>query len=521
MRRLFRLLAGAFAALTLCAAGAWAAEDLPELRWGGDSEGNVPYMFGDPENQERMIGFEVDLVEALCRQMGRRPVFVSNGWDNLIPGLNLKLYDMALSGLEITAEHRQAVDFSLPYYKTFLQLVVPRGNPKKIADLGSCVGQTVGTLKQSYAYDTLVDAGVTDIRTYENEINAYQDMANGRLDAVLMDSPIAIFYAGFNPNLEFVGEPIGSMEYGIAVRQGDSALKNELNAALTALRESGQLRDIYEKWNMWTPVMADFFDDHSPARVGHDGFDRWASFQKEGLGWKARFDRYVSFLPVFGRAALVTLQVSLAAMALAIVLGMVLAVARLFGPRWLSALAVGYIELLRGTPVLIQLFFIFYGLPNVGIKLSPFAAGIIGLGMNYAAYEAENYRAGLMAVPRQQMEGALALGMTRSQALRHVVVPQAIRVSLPPVTNDFISLLKDSSLVSMITLIDLTKAYGQLANTYYDFFGIGIMVALIYFLIGLPFVRLARFAERRLAVAVKGRTARGVKETIKAASYHN
>ena len=102
-----------------------------------------------------------------------------------------------------------------------------------------------------------------------------------------------------------------------------------------------------------------------------------------------------------------------------------------------------------------------------------------------------------------------------------MVVPQAIRVSLPPVTNDFISLLKDSSLVSMITLIDLTKAYGQLANTYYDFFGIGIMVALIYFLIGLPFVRLARFAERRLAVAVKGRTARGVKETIKAASYHN
>ena len=143
--------------------------------------------------------------------------------------------------------------------------------------------------------------------------------------------------------------------------------------------------------------------------------------------------------------------------------------------------------------------------------------------MNYAAYEAENYRAGLISVPRAQMEGALALGMSKKQALCHVVIPQAIRVSLPPVTNDFISLLKDSSLVSMITLIDLTKAYGQLANTYYDYFGIGIMVALVYFLLGLPFVRLARYTERRMAVAVRGGgTGKGGRETVlRPASYHN
>lgn len=150
--------------------------------------------------------------------------------------------------------------------------------------------------------------------------------------------------------------------------------------------------------------------------------------------------------------------------------------------------------------MLIQLFFIFYGLPNVGIKLSPFMAGVIGLGMNYAAYEAENYRAGLLAVPRGQMEAALALSMTRWQALRHVVVPQAFRVVIPPVTNDFISLLKDSSLVSIITMVDLTKAYGQIAATYYDYFGTGIMVAIIYLLLGLPFVRLSKWAERKFSI---------------------
>jgi len=120
--------------------------------------------------------------------------------------------------------------------------------------------------------------------------------------------------------------------------------------------------------------------------------------------------------------------------------------------------------------------------------------------MNYAAYEAENYRAGFISVPHTQMEAALALAMTRWQAIRHVIAPQAFRVVLPPVTNDFISLLKDSSLVSVITMVELTKAYGQVATTYYDYFGTGLLVAAIYLLLGLPFVRLARWTERRLSV---------------------
>ncbi len=524
MKRLYSL-AAALAALALFALSAFASEK-PVLKWGGDSEGNVPYMFMDPNDDKTMIGFEIDIVNALADRMGMTPEFVHNGWDNLIPGLNLGLYDIALSGLEITPEHQEEVDFSLPYYETFLQLVVQRGNPNKILSLEDCVGKRIGTLKQSYAFFTLVEAGVDEIRTYDNEINAYQDMAHDRLDAVLMDSPIAIFYAGFNSDLEFVGEPIGRIQYGIPVRKGEPELLEKLNAAIVSLRDDGTLRGIYDRWNMWTPLMAQVFNDDSPAKFGPDKFNAWAEYQRQGLTLKERFARYVSFLPTFGKAAVVTLKVSVCAMALAIILGLLLAIARMFAPKFLSRLATAYIEVVRGTPVLIQLFFIFYGLPNIGIKLTPFWAGVIGLGMNYAAYEAENYRAGLLSVPRAQMEGALALGMTKGESLRYVVIPQAVRVSLPPVTNDFISLLKDSSLVSMITLIDLTKAYGQLANTYYDYFGIGIMVAVIYFLLGLPFVRLARYTERRLAVAVRGsrpgRQGRhGRDTTLRPASYHN
>ena len=145
---------------------------------------------------------------------------------------------------------------------------------------------------------------------------------------------------------------------------------------------------------------------------------------------------------------------------------------------------------------MIQLFFIFYALPSIGITFEPFVAALVGLGLNYAAYEAENYRAGILAIPRHQMEAALALGMSKLQALRHIIIPQAVRIIIPPVTNDFISLLKDSSLVSVITLVELTKIYGQLASTYYDYFGTGVMVAIMYFLIGLPFVRLSHWAEK-------------------------
>jgi polar amino acid transport system substrate-binding protein len=118
--------------------------------------------------------------------------------------------------------------------------------------------------------------------------------------------------------------------------------------------------------------------------------------------------------------------------------------------------------------------------------------------MNYAAYEAENYRAGIQGVPRGQMEAAMALGMTRLLALRRIVIPQAVRIVIPPVTNDFIALFKDSSLVSVITMVELTKVYGMLANTTYDYLGLGLMTAALYFSLGYPASLFANHLERRL-----------------------
>ena len=484
-------------ALLLTAMAASRVPAAEPLRWGADSEGGAPYVFPDPKDPRHIVGFEVDLAAALGRELGREPVFVQNQWDGLIPGLLRGNYDLAMNGLEITPDRRQVIRFTVPYYATSEQLSVRTGE-SSIHVLGDLKGRTVGTLKFSLAQRILEKEGGIEIRSYEGQINAYEDLANGRLVAVLMDWPIAMYYSRPNPALKFTGPPIGHLEYGIGVRPDDALLQKALDQALVKLIRDGSLRRIYDTWGLWNQETQTLFEGLSGSPSALEEFTRAVT---EKRSWSDRARQYAGYLPLLlFRGATMTLVISITGMALAVTLGLLLALTYLYGPRPLAWVSRAYIELVRGTPLLIQLYLIFYGLPNIGIRLTPFFAAVIGLGLNYAAYEAENYRAGIQAIPRGQSEAALSLGMTQGQALRHVIVPQALRLVIPPVTNDFIALFKDSSIVSVITMVELTKVYGQLASTYYDYIGIGLLTAAIYFVIGLPFVRLARWAEARMAV---------------------
>jgi polar amino acid transport system substrate-binding protein len=209
-------------------------------------------------------------------------------------------------------------------------------------------------------------------------------------------------------------------------------------------------------------------------------------------------DRYPATFWLFARGAALTLGLSLASMALAMAVGAGLASMRRYGSPPVRWLAIGYVEFFRGTPLLVQLIMVYFGLPELGVRLDPFTAGWIALGLNYAAAEAENYRAGLESVPAAQSEAAATLGLSRWQTLRHVVAPQAVRIAVPPMTNDVIALLKDSSLVSLVTLTELTKTYSNLAASTRDHLGLGLVVAGWYLVIGLPLARAGRAVEARL-----------------------
>ncbi|MHB8843964.1 MAG: ABC transporter substrate-binding protein/permease [Nitrospirota bacterium] len=453
------------------------------LLWGSDSEGGAPYVFPDPRDPSKLIGFELDIAEAVAKRMGVRAQLVQTAWDSLIPALERGDYDLAMNGLEITSERLDRVLMSRPYYVYALQLMV-RKDDDRIHGTSDLRGKTVGTLAGAVAHDLLASIGGVDIRSY-SAAWPYEDLALGRLDAVFLDTPITVYYGKPDRRLKYAGPPEGEGCYGIAMRKEDGGLKAFIDAVIEDLLRSGDLRRIYEKWGLWDESQQKLFD-----RTAVSAGDRFRSASSNAS--------LASFIPLLLKGAWTTVYLSVLSMALAMGLGLVLAITRLSGPAPARMAATAYVEVYRGTPLLVQLFILYYGLPNIGITLSPLAAAVIGLGMNYAAYEAEVYRGGIEAVPQGQMEAALSLGMQRSLALRRIVLPQAFRISLPAVTNDFIALFKDSSIVSVIAMVELTKTYGILAATTLRYFELGLVVAVLYFGMSYPLSIMARRLERKL-----------------------
>jgi polar amino acid transport system substrate-binding protein len=476
------------------------------LRWGADAISGAPYVFReDPDRSESVVGFEVDLADALAKELGVRAQLVQDQWDMLVPGLLKGRYAVVLNGLEITEDRRKEIAFSKPYYVAHEQLTVRAGDEGRIRSLADLKGRRVGTLRGALAERILERADGIEPVGYDDQNTPYKDLELGRLGAVLMDYPIALYYGKPSPMLRMAGEPAGEALYGIGVRPSDASLVAALDAALDRLIRAGTLRRIYEAWGLWNAATARLFGD---AWTGEEApAPRYEAFLRSGRGDPSFFSRYLGYLVFLLRGAATTLLLSVAAMAIAMALGLALAALRLYGGPTTRAAAVAYIELVRGTPLLIQLYLLYFGLPSLGVNLPPLLAGWIGLGLNYAAYEAENYRAGILAVPRHQMEAALSLGLTARQAFRTVILPQAVRVSLPTVTNDFIALLKDSSIVSMISITELASCSRVLTGAKFDYLGIALLTAALYFLMGWPFAWMARRLERRLSVHLRATSA--------------
>jgi polar amino acid transport system substrate-binding protein len=202
------------------------------------------------------------------------------------------------------------------------------------------------------------------------------------------------------------------------------------------------------------------------------------------------------YLPSLVRASVVTLVLSCLSMALAVALGVVIATGRVYGGRTLRLGLIAYVELIRGTPILLQLFVLYYGLADA-IRLPAFIAALLGLALNYAAYESEIYRAALEAVSPGQLEAARTLGFGERQILTLIRGPQALRLALAPMTNDFIALLKDSALVSVLTVMELTKQTQIFASNLGSWVIPGALCAGLYLMMSLPLAALARRLERR------------------------
>jgi polar amino acid transport system substrate-binding protein len=286
--------------------------------------------------------------------------------------------------------------------------------------------------------------------------------------------------------LQLTDYPVAPGFYVMYLRKGDERLRDEMNAGILELYKNGKLRALYEKYDLWDHMQKKL----GPSESGAPAVQKSA----EVRGWAV----LKSTFPLLAQAASVTVELSCIAMPLAIITGLLIALGRLYGPgplRWFLTL---YVEVIRGTPLMMQLFTLYFVLPaTVGISLQPFQAAILGLAINYSAYEAEVYRAGLLAIPVGQMEAALALGMARVTALRRVIVPQAVRLVIPPVTNDFISLFKDTSVCSVLTIMELSKQYNVLVTSTNAYIELASVTALLYLFMSYPLSLVARRLERR------------------------
>jgi polar amino acid transport system substrate-binding protein len=473
-----------------------AGAQIREFPWAGDAEGGAPFVEADPARPDVVSGFDVDIATLLARGLHRTPRFVQITFTSIDQSIARGDAEIGLSGIEDTPARRAALSTTVPYYEFREVLSVRTADASRFRTLEDLRGHKVATLSGTIAYDMLLraerDHGIEAL-PYEDDVHPYTDLVIGRVDAVLLDNVLAErrhrFVSGFaiQPDTIAVGHYVGVLS------AANAPLRDACNELLRAAMRDGTLERIFRRWNVWNEDQPKLYarvvagEPVAPV-VGLDASSSSATL--------SAFDATRRYLPSLLRASVVTIVLSCLSMALAVALGMLIATGRVYGAAPLRGLLQGYVELMRGTPILLQLFVLYYGIA-AAIRLPAFAAAFLGLALNYAAYESEIYRSALQAIPAGQIEAGKTLGLSDRQVLTLIRGPQAFRLALAPMTNDFIALLKDSSLVSVLTVMELTKQTQIFATNLGSWVVPGTLCAALYLAMSLPLAALASRLERR------------------------
>jgi polar amino acid transport system substrate-binding protein len=471
------------------------AQEPAQFRWAADPEGGAPFVEASPDNPNVLVGFDVEIADLIARGLNRSPRFVFVQFASIDQSVARGDAEIGLNGIEDTPARRATLSVTLPYYRFREVLSVRDGDASRFRVLRDLAGRRVGTLAGTIAYEILLkaqqDHGLVPV-SYDDDVHPYTDLLEGRLDGVLLDNVLADRRQKTMTGFTTQPDSVATGHYVGVLAASNAPLRDSINGILLTAMRDGTLERIFRKWGVWNadqPVLYERI-------LSGEAVEPVIGVELESVATLPWWRAALQYLPPLVRASAITLVLSCLSMGLAVALGVLIASGRVYGTRLPRLLLVGYVELIRGTPLLLQLFVLYYGIASA-VRLPAFAAALLGLAFNYAAYESEIYRAALEAVPRGQLEAARTLGLSEMQVLRFIRGPQAFRLALAPMTNDFVALLKDSSLVSVLTVMELTKQTQVFATNLGSWVIPGSMCAVLYLVMSLPLSALARRLEQR------------------------
>lgn len=458
--------------LSVAGVGSAAADDaapgkVPStLRVG--TEGVYP-PFSYHDEQDRLTGFDIDVINAVADRLGVRVEFVETPWDSMFAALEADRFDLVANQVTLNPERKARYDLSDPYVETTGVVVVRKDNDE-IKGLDDIAGKRAGEGLTSNWSDVAREAGA-EIVGIDELGRAIENLEQGRVDVVVNDKLAVRNYLSTrkNADVKVVGETEDVSQSVFAARKG-SGYMPEINKAIAELRADGTLDRIYDRYFSAEP----------------DVPSTWEIIRS-------------NLVPLLKAMVTKTLPLTVIGFSVGLVIALGVALARMSRNLVLSRLARLYISLIRGTPLLVQLFIIFYGFPEFGVRIDPFPAAAIAFSLNIGGYAAETIRASIESVPRGQWEAASTIGMDYATTLRRVVVPQAARTAVPPLSNELISLVKDTSLASTILVVELLRQAQIAAAPSFEFFALYVTAAIYYWVVCLVLAYLQGRAETRLS----------------------
>jgi len=489
MRRLTARLVAVLAVLWLaaaCSAGA-PQSTLDEVRETGvlrvGTEGTYsPFSFHDPATNE-LTGYDIEVITAVADELGARPEFVEAPFDALFASLQSNRFDVVAN--QVTRNPQREATYALSQGYTFSDgVIVTRTDDTSISGLGDLQGKTTAQSSTSNWAEVAEKAGAR-VEAVEGFAQAVTLVKQQRVDATVNDNLAALEYFKTTGDTEVrVAAQTGDRsEQVMAMRQDDTELRDAVDDALDDLRADGTL----------TAISTKYFGEDVSSGTSQDQQAGPAVEQRSA--WDlAR----ASAGPMALAALKATIPLTVISFAVGLVIALVVALMRLSSVPGLAQVARVYVSLIRGTPLLVQLFLIFYGLPALGLTFDPYAAAVIAFSLNVGGYAAEVIRAAILSVPKGQWEAASTIGMGYATTLRRVILPQAARTAVPPLSNTLISLVKDTSLASVVLVTELTRVAQIAAGESFQFLPLYALAALYYWAICLVLSFGQQRLERRL-----------------------